>query len=337
MTACSVASLASQRRVDFASCSRHVRTSCWRWLVIVVVGLSAGLIVVTRGHADEEDEEVALNAGERQIVFTEQQFDQMVFGAQAARGFQAVQVVQGRKGNQPIIVSAQPAEMDFQKRMSAAVAIEIQAIDGRVSLTEAQKKKLKLAARGDIAELVDLVAELRPKLTSKPLSRWEYSVLMQQLQPLRPIQQFGIISEDSLFRKTLRGILTDQQRVRWQAFERERKKGIIEAALQISERTDLGLKLRGEVRNDFIELVLDHGQLPQSVGPYGQWIVFLEANLLRDRVKLLLNDDEWKRFEWQVGQSKRYVPTLETYGIWTARRAKEDDDEASAEPARDRR
>ena len=303
---------------------------CWRVMISVVVGVSVSLVVLPCGRAGEDDEDVVLNVGERQFVITEQQFDQLVFGGQQARVAAPVQVIQGAKGNQQIVVAVQHAAADFRGRMNAVAAVEIQAVHVCVSLTDSQQKKLKLAARGDIAKLFDRVAELRPKVTAKPMNQQEYVELMRELQPLRMNQQFGVIAEDSLFRKTLRRILTDEQRVLWQKLQRERQKTIIETALQNAERTEPGLKLKNETRTKIVELILDHGRLPQSVGPYGAHIVFLEANLLCDRVKPLLTDDEWKKFEWQVGQSKRFEPTLEAYGLWTARRSA-DDDETIAE------
>ena len=290
-------------------------------------------------NAQDEDDERVAPAGERQFVITEEQFDQMVFGGRqaAVRVAQPVQVVQGVKGMQQIVVAVQPAEMDFRKRMEAATAVEIQAVDGRVSLTDAQKKKLRLAARGDIAKLVERAAELRPKLTAKPMNQQEYVELMRELQPLRMSQQFGIISESSLFRKTLQGTLTDEQRARWRAVQRERQKAIIQAAfVQLNaQQTPVGTKLTAESQQKLTELILDHGRLPQSVGPYGQYIVLLEANLLRDRVKPLLSVEEWDRFESQVGQAKRYVPTLESYGLWTERRSDTKDNETDDEETKD--
>ena len=54
-----------------------------------------------------------------------------------------------------------------------------------------------------------------------------------------------------------------------------------------------------------------------------------EANLLRDRVKPLLTEAEWEKFEVQVGQAKRVAPLLESYGQWTERRSNVDDDDAA--------
>ena len=157
---------------------------------------------------------------------------------------------------------------------------------------------------------------------------------MQRLQPLQMSGQFGSIGENSLFRKTLRRTLTDEQRVRYQAHERERRAAIIETALLNMERVANGLKLTGETRRQFVELVLENGRVPQNVGGYGQYIVLLEANQLRKRVKPLLTEAEWEKFEWQVGQAKRFVPTLESNGLWTARRIN-DDDEATIDATKD--
>ncbi len=294
-------------------------------------------LLITRPAAvagdDIEDDKAAPAADERQFVINEEQFDQMVFqGVQrGARAVNPVQLVQGASGSQRTVIAVNTPEKNFRQRMENVVAIEIQAIGGRVSLTDAQKKKLMLAARGDIARVVDRAAELRPKVTSKPMNQQEYVALMREMQSLRMSQQFGIIGENSLFRKTLRHSLTDEQRLRWQALERERQKAIIETAIEDWGRMAVDFKLADEVRQKFTDLILDHGRLPQNVASYGRYIVLLEANLLRDRVKPLLTEDEWHDFEWLVGQAKKEVPTLESYGLWTARRSKISDDEAGDE------
>lgn len=272
---------------------------------------------------DDEDEAPAPAAAQQQIVISNQQFDQMMFAGR--------QTVVMANGVQQISVTGQPTATAYRERMSASAAAEIEAVDRRVSLNDAQKKKLKLAAKGDIAQFISRVDELRPKLTSKPLSQQEYVEILRELNPLRMSQQYGIISENSLFRKTLRRTLTDEQRVLWQALERERQKTIIEAALiqWNAHQAVVGVKLTGESQQKLTELILDHGRMPLSVGPYGQYIVVLEANLLRDRVKPLLSVEEWDRFDWKVGQAKRFVPTLESYGLWTERRSSMDDEEVS--------
>jgi hypothetical protein len=57
----------------------------------------------------------------------------------------------------------------------------------------------------------------------------------------------------------------------------------------------------------------------------------LEANLLRDHVKLLLTEAEWEQFKSQVQKAKGVQLTLERYGIWTARRSLTSDEDTDDE------
>ena len=326
MTACSEASLASQRRVDFASCSRHVRTSCWRVLVVVLLPTLANVCAASRVHAEDG---IRVPFAERDFVITEQQFDQMVFGAKPVG---VVRVIDGIKQVEMVVPST--AEMDFRKRMQANLAAEIQAVDRRVPLTEAQKKKLRLAGQGDVVLFLGRVADLRRKVTPKSLNRQQYNEFMSELQPLRVTQELRLTGETSLFRKTLRTVLTDEQRVRFQTIERDRQAAIIHGAMKLWEAN--GLKLTDETRQKVAELIVEHGRVPQTVGPYGQFIVLLEANALAERLKPLLTEAEWGRFEGQVRHAKGHVLEIESSGLWTVRRS-EDDDEASADATGDRR
>ena len=315
--------------------SRHVTQSCasqsacpairgrWRRTSCCFVAASLVVVVSFAGEDDEDDAPAAVAVNARQIRITDQSFDQMVFGGPQ----QQQQVVQQANGRPLVVSVSQPNGTDFRKRMEASVTYEIRAVVRNLSLTEAQMKKLQLAARGDIAQHVSRAEDLRPKLTSKPLDQQQYVELMRELQPLRTAQQFGILGDNSLFRKTLRTILTDEQRVQLRIVERERQAAIIESALQNLERDINGLKLMGETRRKFAEVILEHGRVPQIVGGYGQYVVLLEGNLLRDRIKPLLTEAEWEKLQSQVGIAKRIEPTLEASGIWSARRSTTDDDE----------
>ena len=335
--------LASQYPDVAVPCGRRSQVLLGRAFVLLMlcasVNSAAGLQIL-----EEDDDVAAPVVGERQFMITEQQFDQMVFGGQQqvvqravavpraqvvrrVNRVQVIEVVEAAEVVQNLVVQSSIA--DFRKRMESIAVAEIEAVDRRVSLTEAQKKKLKLAARGDVAQIVSRAAELRPKLTSKPINQQQYVALMKELQPLRMSQQFGILGENSLFRKTLRGTLTAEQRVRFQTLVRERQRTIVSTALQNLERTTNGLRLLVEKRDKVIEVLLERGRIPQSNGPYDQYIVLLEASLLRDELRPLLSETEWEKFELHMVSAKRLVPTLESYGLWTERRSNVDDDEVA--------
>lgn len=288
--------------------------------------LTIGSAAMARDESDED--EAAPVVGERQFVISEQQFDQMVFGGQQmvqravvvprANGAQAVEVVQN--------MVVQNSVADFRKRMEATAVAEIEGIDRRVSLTDAQKKKLKLAARGDIEQIVCRAAELRPKLTAKPMNQQKYVELMRELQPLRMTQQFGVIGENSLFRKTLRHTLTDEQRVRWQALERERQRTVIESAILTWERMTNGVKIPVDSRQRFVDVLVEYGDLPETRHTYITYVVLVEAGKLEDRLKPILHEEVWKKLQTQITQAKQIEATLRRSGQWPERAADDDDE-----------
>ena len=293
---------------------------------------------------DPDEEEAAPVASERQFVLTEQQFDQMLIGGGQQVQIAAVRVVNGVR---QIELSSQPnTETALQKRLEVTIAAEIQAVDDRVSLTEAQKKKLQLAGRGDVAQLVSRVAELRLKLTSKPLDQQQYVALMQELQPLRMSPQFGVLGETSLLQKTLRHTLTAEQFTRYQDLERERQAKMIDGVLinlastaniewAQSDDANTSISERRQVnRKRFIDELLAHGKLPRTQNAYLQYIVLLEIGRLESRLKPLVIEDSWKKLQTKVTEARRMEPTLRKSKLWPVAQA-DDDEPAHTEKNKD--
>jgi hypothetical protein len=289
-------------------------------LVVLTWAFSAGSAAVARDDA-EEDEADAI-AAERQVVLSEQQFDEMVFGASSAHRI----IVEN--GVQRVAVPIPNTEESARKRLESALQAEMQTIHDKCSLTEAQKKKLRLAGRGDIADFCGRVSELRTKLTSKPLSRQQYVELTRELQPLRMATQLGTFGEGSLFQKTLRRALTDEQHARYRVLERERKVRMVESVVSNWDRNANGVKLLINNRHRFVEVLVEHGRhLPQGQNPYLHYIVLLEAVRLEERLKPLLTEENWKKLQTQAAQAKQIEATLRNSGQWPV--VPEDDEEPS--------
>ena len=204
---------------------------------------------------------------------------------------------------------------------------EMQAIHSTCSLTEIQKKKLQLAGRGDIHQFFSRVSELRPKLTSKPLSRQQYLELTKELQSLRMATELVTFGEGSLFQKTLRRALTDEQHARYRVLERGRQMRMVESVVSNWGRMPDGINLRAESRQKFVDVLVDHGHLPQTRSPYIHYIVLSEVGRLEDRLKPLLTEENWEKLQTQAAQAKQVEATLRNSGKWPA--AQEDDEEPS--------
>ena len=296
---------------------------------LLVLALLSWLIAIgspTVAFYEFEEDEPAPVVGERQFVITEQQFNQMVFGGHQtvqrmvvvprANGAQVVEVVQNRV--------AQTSVAEFRKRMESSAVDEIAAISSRVALTDAQKKKLQLAARGDIEQYVSRAETFRSKLTGKPMDQLQYTQLMRELQPLRMSQQLGVLVDNSLFRKTLRHTLTDEQRVRWQALERERQKSVVETAIQTWERMSNGLKITEPSRQKFIDVLVEYGELPETRTTYIYYVVLVEVGKLEDRVKPILSEEVWDKLQIQIAQAKQVEANLRRSGQWPERATDDD-------------
>lgn len=309
-----------------------------RVLAIALLSLAAVSGEPTRGRADEEDDEVVVVApAARQFVFTEQHFDQMVFGSQLSA--KRVQVAQQANGVQAVQVVQRNVALsltDFRKRMEAVVATEIDVVDRTVSLTEAQKKKLRLAARGDIEQHISRANELRPKFTSEPLGQPRSTELMKELQLLQMAHQSGLMVETSLFRKTLRHCLTDEQRAQWQTVERERKALAVESVIQNLDRQRGGIRLWGEGRQKFIDVLVEHGDLPDTRSSYIHHVVLVEVGKLEDRLKPLVSDADWGKLQKQIAQARQVEAALRRSGAWPVRAVDDDVDDSKIDAAKGR-
>lgn len=317
--------LASQTQDVAAACSRRLQELCRRAVVTLMLCASINSVARLQVLADDEDDIAPVAAAaDRRIVISERQFDLMAFGrGQRIAGVQAIQIDEQTA-----------SETEARKRLNSQLSSQVQAMDRLYSLSDAQKKKLQLAGKGDIHQHFSRLFEMRLKVTAAPLQREQFVELMKELQPIQNVMQEHIFGEESLFQKTLRNILTEEQRVRHRSIEREQQRKIIEGVMLDWDRTADRFKLWGEPRKQFIELLVPHLHVPVSAGSYSHQLVFLEAWRLREQVKPLLTADEWKKFEWQVERAKEMRPTLEARGLWTTRFS-DDADEASPDATKE--
>lgn len=264
---------------------------------------------------DDDDDAVQRVAEVERFVLSEQQFDQMVFGGGVRR------VLDGG-GRQ--VVDGQGSADGVRRQMESILDGEIRTVDARCSLNEAQKKKLQLAGRGDIARWLSRVSELRAKFTATPMDQRQYQAIMVELRPLRTVPQLGPFGESSLLRKTLRTTLSDEQLPRYRALVRERAVQAVENALRILD-SQTRTKLVGDNRQKFIDTLVDHGNFPQTNSPYIQYIVWLEADRLEDQLKPLLDETQRLAFQQQVGKARQVEQALRSSGQWPGAQPADDD------------
>jgi hypothetical protein len=146
-------------------------------------------VAIERTYDEPEDE-----TRSNQVRLADDSFDQLVFGP-------------GLKAD------------DARVQAAAVVREKIAAIDKTCKLTDTQIKKLELAGRGDIERLLDCVDRGRTRLESYLISDGNVEEILNLAREARAatvplwdkVHSDIYNSQSSLFAKTLRNVLTNEQ------------------------------------------------------------------------------------------------------------------------------
>ena len=155
-----------------------------RCFFAIFLGISVALVPSPRVSANDE-EQVAVRSG------LEKKFDATFFGNKTDLSIEATQI-----------------------RLTRLLKKRIATIDRACGLTEAQIRKLELAGRGAIKQLVEGIAEQKARFLAEErddlaASRFLYE--SPEILATRKKIRTGPFDEDSLFEKTLKTVLTPDQ------------------------------------------------------------------------------------------------------------------------------
>ncbi len=249
-----------------------------------------------------------------QIQWTDENFDQQVFN----RGGGSLHNAAGAR-----------------KELDRSLLLTIQDIDRVCKLTEAQKKKLQLAGRGDIKRFFDQYEvvkqkfqRLQPRLQG---DNWQeaWQELWQEINPLQMNLQSGLFHEDSLLRKSLRHTLTTDQLPRYQAQAEERRRFHHRASIELTVNSfEEAMPLRDAQRQELIALLLKEVKPPRKSNRNESYVIMVRMSLLPDdKLKPVFDRAQWKIVRAQLDNYKGGVQWLKQSGQWD-----EDDEDVAESP-----
>ena len=132
----------------------------------------------------------------------------------------------------------------------------------------------------------------------------------------------------------MRAILTDEQRQRYDAFERERRSKSIERALMLLQQEKENVSFLPETRQKLIHVLVEHCSSSHfsspMMNPYGACLVFLEADRIQERWRPLLNEPQREVMDELIKMAKRMEPALRSSGMWPQNRDADDEEVADA-------
>jgi hypothetical protein len=202
-------------------------------------------------------------------------------------------------------------------RLEANLALRIDDIDRACSVTELQKKKLKLAGMGDIKRYYDRVEDLKRKYTAAVGNPQINNNIWQEMQPLQLELNGGLLGDASIFVKTIKSTLGPDQAERYDELMNgradERRRATIEWFVV---HIDKALGLSDGQRARLAELLASETPPPRRFGQADFWYLMYQMTRLPEaKVKAILDEPQWRLLSRQFIQARGMGPWLRSNGL----------------------
>ncbi|WP_165219865.1 hypothetical protein [Aquisphaera insulae] len=226
------------------------------------------------------------------VMFNDETFDQWVFGESGA----------GRNGH---------------NKLDTKLVLHVDDVARVCNLSEVQKKKLILAGKGDIKRFFDRVDAKRKDFDKVKHDQNKVMQMYQELQPLQVTYHSGVFTEDSLYTKTRRKILGDQQDDRYEKVLREKRQFRLRAKVEmVVAQLDQTIGLTDVQRKSLVEVILEQSDPPVRFGQYDYYLVlYLAGRVPEEKLKPILGDTQWKFLDRQLAQGRGMEQFLRQQGM----------------------
>ncbi|SIO58134.1 hypothetical protein SAMN05444166_5573 [Singulisphaera sp. GP187] len=203
-------------------------------------------------------------------------------------------------------------------RLETLVKLKIDEVDRIARLTDAQKRKLELASRGDIKRYFDQVAEKRKAFQLVRNDQQQFAAFYQQLLPLRTaLTQGQFFGAASIFAKTLRKTLDERQVLAYDNLDRQRRLLGQQARIgRILAILDNSVGLQASQRQQLLKLIVEETHPSKVSGTYDLYLVLFQLSRLpQDRIKPIFRDAQWQLVKTQLENAGRYESMLTKQGV----------------------
>lgn len=202
-------------------------------------------------------------------------------------------------------------------RINSHLKLKLDELNRTCDLTDSQRKKLALAAQGDMKRFFDQVETLRKKFLEVRNNQNAFNELWQEIHPLQQKQQAGLFNETSMFEKTLRSTLNEEQQQRYQKVTEDRRRFRYRASIQTSlvSLSDT-VALKDDQHKAIAKLLLEETALPLRFGQQDQQVVLYRLSKLPPaKLKAILDDRQWKLMQPQLNQGQAMEQFLAQNGF----------------------
>ncbi len=221
-----------------------------------------------------------------------------------------------------------------RQRLDSHLTIYLDELDRACKLTDAQKKKLQLAGRGDIKHFFDryetVKRNFKPFNQNQPDFQDVWQKLWQEVSPLQQSLQNGLFEEESLFLKSIANTLTAPQRKGYDAMENERRQFnwriTISQAIETLDRT---MRLTQAQRRLLTELMTKETKPPKrkTMSYYEQYYLFAQLDKVpHERFRPKFDAIQLKVLDSQLQQARNMARSMQRNKQWPGYEGADDDE-----------
>lgn len=210
-----------------------------------------------------------------------------------------------------------PAQI--KQTFMARAAVQIDSFALTYDLSDAQRKKLELAARGDVRAFLRETERIRKIYEEAKHDQQKVNEIVHAIQPIQRVIQKGMVfDDDSLLHKTLKNTLTGEQAERYEQQQVERRRFAYQAKIEYALVTlESGVPLRQQQCNQFVKLLLEETEPPKSFGRQPHYeVFFLASKIDEEKLKPIFDDAQWRAIKRLFMQMPAMGPNLKRNGFF---------------------
>jgi|GEM_PF-5024885 len=202
-------------------------------------------------------------------------------------------------------------------RIASQLKLKVDELVRGCQLIDEQQKKMTLTARSDMKRFFDDVEVVRKKFLAVRKDQNAFQNIWQEISPLQQKPQAGLFGDASLFGKSLRKTLTDEQQAQYRVVVEERRRFRYRATIETSLITISNtVALRSEQHDALLKLLVEETQPMHIFGRYDNYLVLYRlAQLSIRRGKPRFDDRQWKPLQPQLNQGRSVKARLVQTGV----------------------
>ena len=216
------------------------------------------------------------------------------------------------------ITFGRPVNDGGRSWFAGRLALRLDEVDRACAPTEAQKEKLRLAARGDVKRFQNVYEETRKAFQLAKDDQNKFMEFQQvAILPIRKLVAGGLFGTGSFFGKSLKSTLTADQYPRLAGAELDRRRFRYRARLELLARMmEDSLGLTDEQHRRLVDVLAAETKPPERPHQYDFYLALYRAGRVpEEKLRPIFDDAQWRVVSQQLAMAKGYEQFLKQQGL----------------------